>query len=288
MTTLATREVSSLPPAPREVIEIRPSKGLLRLDFGAVWKYRELLYFLVWRELKIRYKQAALGAAWAVVQPVLALAIFTVIFGMFARIPSNGVPYPVFAFAALLPWTYFSEAFRRASVGLLDDSELIRKIYFPRLVLPLSAVIAPLVDFAISFVLLIGMMLYYGIVPTANIVYLPLFMLLAIGLALGMGLWLGPLNVRFRDIKHILPFLLQIWMYACPVVYPITMVPEKWKLLYSLNPMVGVIEGFRWALIGRGEPEYGAIAIGVGFVVVLVITGLAYFNRAEKSFADRI
>lgn len=272
--------------AARQVTEIRP--GFAGFDLGAVWKYRELLFFLVWRELKIRYKQAALGAAWAIVQPVLALLIFTFVFGIFARIPSEGVPYPVFACAALLPWTYFSEAMRRASTVLVDDAELVRKIYFPRLVLPISAVIAPLVDLLLSFVVFLGLAAWYGVAPTANVIFLPLFLLMACALSLGVGLWLGPLNVRFRDIKHVLPFLIQIWMYACPVVYPTSMVPERFKLIYSLNPMVGVIEGFRWALIGKGSLDLRALGVSSVLVLALLLGGLAYFRNTERSFADRI
>ena len=275
-------------PAPKIVI-IRPSEGWFDIDLRAVWSYRELLFFLVWRELKIRYKQAALGAAWAVIQPILAVLIFTLVFGLFAKIPSDGVPYPVFAFAAMVPWTYFAEAFRRGSVGLVEDSELIRKIYFPRLVLPIAATVAPLVDFLLSFVVLLALMAWYGMMPTLNVVFLPLFLLLAMGLAFASGLWLGPINVRFRDVKHVLPFAIQVWMYASPVVYPISMVPEKWKVAYSLNPMVGVIEGFRWALLGKSAaPDLLAVSISTGIVLIAIAVGLVYFSKAEKTFADVI
>ena len=274
--------------APKIVI-IRPSEGLFDIDLRAVWSYRELLFFLVWRELKIRYKQAALGAAWAVIQPILAVLIFTLVFGLFAKIPSDGVPYPVFAFAAMVPWTYFAEAFRRGSVGLVEDSELIRKIYFPRLVLPIAATVAPLVDFLLSFVVLLALMAWYGMMPTLNVVFLPLFLLLAMGLAFASGLWLGPINVRFRDVKHVLPFAIQVWMYASPVVYPISMVPEKWKVAYSLNPMVGVIEGFRWALLGKSAaPDLLTVSISTGIVLIAIAVGLVYFSKAEKTFADVI
>jgi lipopolysaccharide transport system permease protein len=214
--------------------------------------------------------------------------IFSAVFGVFAKIPSDGVPYPVFAFTAVLAWTYFSEAFRRCSTGLVEDSELIRKIYFPRLILPFAAVVAPLVDFLISLVVLLAMMLWYGIVPSANIVLVPVFVLLAMLLALAFGLWLGPINVRYRDIKHVIPFVIQVWMYASPVVYPVSMVPERWKLLYSLNPMVGVIEGFRWALLGKGSPEIVAMAISAAAVIVLLVGGLLYFARMQRFFADVI
>ncbi|MBV8589535.1 MAG: ABC transporter permease, partial [Acetobacteraceae bacterium] len=228
-------------------IEIRPRSGLFDLDLIGVWRYRELLYFLVWRELKIRYKQAVFGVGWAIFQPVLALIIFVAIFGYFARLPSNGTPYPLFVFTAVLPWTYFAEAVRRSGAGLVGDAELIRKIYFPRLVIPLAMVLAPVIDFLISSLILLILLAWYGVMPTIYVVSVPVFLLISVMLALSVGLWLGPLNVRFRDIMHTLPFLIQIWMYASPIVYPLNMVPERWRLLYSLNPMVGVIEGLRWA-----------------------------------------
>lgn len=273
---------------PRSVVVLRPRTGILDFDLAEVWRYRELLYFLIWREIKVRYKQATIGAGWAIIQPVLMVLVFSVIFGVFAKIPSGSVPYPVFAFIAVLAWTYFSQALSRCSMGLVDDAELIRKIYFPRLILPFAAVVAPLVDFALSLLVLIAMMLWYGIMPSSNIVLLPLFLLLALFLALALGLWLGPMNVRYRDIKHVIPFVIQVWMYASPVVYPVSMVPERWKLLYSLNPMVGVIEGFRWALLGEGSPELVAMAISAAAVLVLLIGGFVYFARMQRYFADVI
>jgi lipopolysaccharide transport system permease protein len=272
----------------RPTVVIRPSRALFDLDLRAVWKYRELLYFLVWRDLKVRYKQAAIGIAWAIVQPVVALAIFTVVFGRFARLPSEGVPYPLFAMAALLPWTYFSEALRRSATGLVEDSDLIRKIYFPRLVIPLAMITAPLIDLAISFVLLVALMVWFGAVPGANILFLPLFLLLALALALAVGLWLGPINVRFRDIKHTLPFVLQVWMYASPVIYSSSMIPERWRWVYSLNPMVGVIEGFRWALLATSAPDFRAMAISCVTVLLLLAGGIVYFKKMERFFADLI
>lgn len=273
---------------PRQMIEIRPKKGLFDLDLGAVWRYRELLYFLIWRELKIRYKQAAIGVGWAVLQPVITVLIFTAIFGYFARIPSDGVPYAVFAFTAILPWTYFAEAFQRGGTCLVSDAELIRKIYFPRLIIPLAMVTAPLVDFLLSFVVLLVLLAWYGIMPTANILFLPVFLLVAMVLALAVALWLGPVNVRFRDIKHTLPFLIQIWMFASPVVYPLSMVPERWKLLYSLNPMVGVIEGFRWALLGKASPDFLAMGVSLFLIVLVLLGGIVYFKKMERFFADVI
>lgn len=252
------------------------------------WQFRNLLYFLVWREIKVRYKQAAIGAGWAMLQPVLTMLILTVVFGYFARLPSDGLPYPLFVLAALLPWTYFAEAVRRSATSLVDDGELVRKIYFPRLIIPLSTVAAPLVDLAFASLALVGMFAWYQRLPTANIVFLPVFLLQAVLLALAVALWLAPLNARFRDVKHAVPFLVQIWMYASPLVYPLSLVPAPYRTLYSLNPVVGIIEGFRWALLGTARPDLAAMAIGCGLTLVLLIGGLVYFGRAERSFADVI
>lgn len=276
--------LASTPP----VVLLRPRQGVLDLDLRPVLQYRELFFFLVWRELKIRYKQALIGAGWAIIQPVLAMLIFTAVFGIFARIPSDGVPYPLFAFAALLPWTYFAEAVRRGSIGPVEDAELIRKIYFPRLIIPLAMVAAPLVDFALSFSVLLVLFAWYGVLPTWNVVFLPLFIAASMMLALAVSLWLGPLNVRFRDIKHAVPFLIQIWMYASPIVYPASMVPEPWRLLYSLNPMVGVIEGFRWSLLGTNSPDLAVMSFSLAIVFALLVGGLIYFTKMERSFADVI
>jgi lipopolysaccharide transport system permease protein len=272
----------------QRVVEIRPARGLLDLDLAELWRHRELLYFLVWREMKIRYRQALLGIGWAVIQPVFAVAIFAVIFGRFAGIPSDGVPYALFAFAAILPWTYFAEAVRRGATGLVGDAELIRKIYFPRIVITLAMVTAPLIDFLLSFLVLVALLAWHGIVPTWGILALPLFLAQALLLALAVGLWLGPINVRFRDVAHTLPFLIQIWMYASPIIYPVGMVPENWRHLYSLNPMVGVIEGFRWALLGKSDPDFLAMGIGACLVVPMLVGGLVFFRHMERSFADTI
>jgi lipopolysaccharide transport system permease protein len=268
--------------------EIHPKKGLLSLDLPAVWQYRELLYFLVWRELKVRYKQAAIGIGWAIIIPFVSMLIFTAIFGLFAKIPSDGLPYPVFAYAALLPWTYFSEAVKRGSTGLVSDAHMIQKIYFPRIIIPLSMAVAPLVDFLLSFFVLILMMLWYGIVPTWGIFALPLFLLLSLGMALGLSFWLGPLNVRYRDIGHALPFIIQIWMYASPIVYPVSMIPERWRTIYYLNPMTGVIEGFRWALLGSSSPDFYAMGASAILVIVILFSGAIYFRKMERTFADVI
>lgn len=268
--------------------DIRPDRGLWDLDLGAVWRYRELLVVLMMRDIQVLYKQAALGAAWAILQPVFAVIIFSIVFGYIARMPSEGVPYPLFAFAGVLPWTYFAEAVRRAGTGLVNDAELVRKIYFPRLIMPLANVITPLVDFCLAFIVLLALMAFYGMTPSWKFLVVPPLMVVAALLALAIGLWLGPINVRFRDIKHTLPFLIQIWMYASPIVYPLSMVPEQWQWAYSLNPMVGVIEGFRWAVFDQGEPNFAALGVSGLVIVLLLAGGLLFFRRMERSFADLI
>lgn len=272
----------------RRQVVIRPSRGLFDLDLGAVWQYRELLQTLMMRDIQVLYKQAALGAAWAVIQPVFAVTVFTIVFGNFARMPSDGIPYPIFAFAAVLPWTYFAEATRRAATGLVDDAELVKKVYFPRLIIPLAKVSAPLLDFAIAFCVLLVLMAFYGVMPSAKLLAVIPLILIAGLLALAIGLWLGPINVRFRDVKHTVPFLLQIGMYASPIVYPLSQVPAEWKALYSLNPMVGVIEGFRWAVFDRGHPDFASLGIGLAVIVVMLVLGLIYFRNQERNFADVI
>jgi lipopolysaccharide transport system permease protein len=280
--------MSSLPVASPREIEIRPSRGLLDLELNLIWRYRELLRILIERDIKVRYRQAALGAAWAIVQPVFAVVIFTVVFGRFAKIPSNGVPYPLFAFAATLPWTYFAEAARRSSVGLVSEAELVRKIYFPRLVIPLAAVTGPLVDFTLAFAVMLVTLVVYRYPIGWHVIFIPAFILIAVLLALAVGLWLSPINVRYRDVTQTLPFLLQVWMYASPIVYPLSLVPARWKVLYSLNPMVGVIEGFRWALLGKTQPDPVAMLMSLGVIVLALWGGLVFFKRRERSFADVI
>jgi len=281
--------VSVEAPSPNQIVtDIRPDRGWLDLDLGAVWRFRELLQVLVMRDLQVLYKQALLGAGWAILQPVFAVIIFSIIFGYIVRMPSEGVPYPLFAFAGVLPWTYFAEAVRRSGVGLVTDAELVRKIYFPRLIMPLANVVSPLVDFCIAFVVLLIVMAFYGIAPNVKMLVIPLLMIVAALLALSIGLWLAPINVRFRDIKHTLPFMIQIWMYASPIVYPLSLVPEQWQMLYSLNPMVGVIEGFRWAVFGQGEPNFMALGMSAIIIVILMAGGLVFFRRMERTFADVI
>ena len=273
--------------AERDVV-IRPTKGLFDLEMGNVWRYRELLHTLMMRDIQVLYKQAALGAAWAIIQPVFAVVVFTVVFGNFAKMPSDGIPYPIFAFAAVLPWTYFAEATRRASTGLVDDADLVRKVYFPRLIIPLAKVSAPMLDFAIAFCVLLIMMAFYGVMPSVKLLAIIPLVLIAGTLALAIGLWLGPINVRYRDVKHTVPFMLQIGMYASPIVYPLSQVPAEWKALYSLNPMVGVIEGFRWAVFDRGSPDLVALGVGLLVVLALLLGGLVWFKNQERSFADVI
>lgn len=278
----------SLAPTQGPAVEIRPRQGLWRLDLAELWRYRELFWLFVLRELKVRYRQAAIGALWALVQPIVAVAIFAVIFGRFARMPSAGVPYVLFAFSAVLPWTYFAEALRRASTGLVGDADLIRKIYFPRLLTPLALVTAPLVDFAAGFAVLAALLIVFHVAPGPQILLLPVFLVVAAALALALALWLGPVSVRYRDVGHALPFLIQVWLYASPVAYPETIVPARWRPLYDLNPMVGVISGFRWALFGAARPDVLALGVSFGVIAVLLAGGLVFFRRMERAFADVI
>jgi lipopolysaccharide transport system permease protein len=273
-------------PVPKPVVFVEPRRGLFNLDLQAVWQYRELLYFLAWREIKVRYKQTLIGAAWVILQPLMTIAIFTLIFGKFAKIPSDGVPYPVFAYAALLPWTFFSEAVTRSSGSVVGDANLIRKVYFPRLIIPMASVLTPVLDFFLSFLLLLAMMIWYGITPTRGALFLPLFLSLAFLTALAIGLWLSALNVKYRDVRHTVPFLMQFWMYASPVVYPVSLIPENWRLIFGLNPMTGVIEGFRWALLGKESPDFTVIAASAIGVMILLFSGLIFFRRMERTFAD--
>jgi len=268
------------------VTYIKPSKGWLSVNFGELWRYRELIYFLTWRDIKVRYKQAVLGLAWALLQPILTVLIFTVVFGILLKTPSQGLPYPLFAISALLPWQLFANALQRSSISLVGNSNLITKIYFPRLAIPLSSVAAALVDFAVSFLVLIGMMIYYRYLPGLNLLWLPLIILFALLTALAVGLWLSAINVQYRDVQHMVPFIIQVWMYASPIVYPIDIIPEGiWRTLYGLNPMVGVIQSYRWALLGGDMPD-ATMLISIIVVIVLLISGVFYFRRMEKTFAD--
>ena len=269
-------------------IIIEPRKSLLDLDLKAIWEYRELLYFLGWRDLKVRYRQTIIGVGWVVLQPLLTTFLFTAIFGNLAKIPSDGVPYPVFTYAALLPWNLFASSMARGGTSVVVNSQLVSKIYFPRLILPLSGILSPLVDFAVSFVVFLAMMFWFGILPGPEVLALPLFLMLLILTALAVGLWLSALNVRYRDVGHTIPFLVQFWMFASPVAYPMSVVPEKWRLFYSLNPMAGVIEGFRWALTGSERPPLVPIILSTLIVCVLLYGGILFFRRMESTFADEI
>ena len=265
---------------------IEPSKGWVSLRLGALWRFRELLYFLIWRDVKVRYKQTLLGAAWAILQPLLTMVVFSIFFGKLARMPSDGVPYPLFAYVALVPWTFFANGLTLASNSLVANQTLLRKVYFPRLVIPVSAVAAGLIDFGIAFVVLLGLAARYGVPLTVNMIWLPALVLLALVTALGVGLWFAALNVLYRDIQYVVPFLVQVWLYATPIVYPSSLVPERWRTLYAINPMVGVVEGFRWALLGTGTaPGLMILVSGIAAVVTL-IGGMFFFRRMEKTFSD--
>ena len=268
------------------IIRIAPPHGWFDLNLGGLWQYRELLYFFVWRDIKVRYKQTVVGAAWAVFQPLMTMAVFSLFFGKLAKMPSNGLPYPVFYFSALLPWTYFSGALQNATSVVVEQQRVITKVYFPRLVLPLSAVVAGLVDFSIGFVVFLVMMAYYRIVPSLPIFFFPLFLLMAVLTALGVGLFLSALNAIYRDVRYVLPFLVQFWMFASPVAYPSSLVPQRWRWLYELNPMAGVIDGFRWSLTGKGQPPGILLAVSASMVVLLVAAGTVYFQRMEGTIAD--
>ena len=267
------------------VTVIRPLRGWIPINLSELWAYRELLYFLTWREIKVRYKQTALGFAWAIIQPLFMMVVFTLFFGRLAKIPSEGIPYPIFNYAALLPWTLFAEGITRSTNSMIQDANLIKKVYFPRMVMPISGILSPLVDFAIAFTILIGMMFYFGFVPTIRILWLPAFLVLALMTALGVGLWLSAINVQYRDVRYAVPFLVQLWLFASPVVYSSTLLPEKYRIIYGLNPMAGVIEGFRWALLGTTPPS-SMLAVSVVIVMVILVSGAYYFRRMEKIFAD--
>ncbi len=269
------------------VFVIRPSRGLA-LNLRELWQYRELLYILIWRDIKVRYKQTVIGAAWAVIQPFFAMVVFSLFFGQLAKIPSEGLPYPIFAYAALLPWQFFAKALTEASTSLVVNERVITKVYFPRLLVPTAVVLAGLLDFAIAFLILVGMMFFYGIMPSWAVLTIPFFLLLALMTALGVSFWLSALDVEYRDVRYTLPFLTQLWLFATPVVYPSTMVPEAWRALYGLNPMVGVIEGFRWALLRATPPEPMMLTVSVLATAVVFIGGLIYFRRMERTMADRI
>lgn len=278
--------VEVAPPMP--VIQIKPSKGWVSLKLGELWAYRELLYFLVWRDIKVRYKQTVLGIAWAVIQPFFTMLIFSLFFGRLAKVPSDGIPYALFSFAALVPWTFFANGLIMASNSLVDSANLIKKVYFPRLAIPLATVLSGIVDFALAFVMLLGMMLYYGIVPTIQVLWLPLLLLLALVTSLGVSLWLSAMNVQFRDVRYAIPFLTQLWLFATPIAYPSSLLSEPWRTLYGINPMVGVVEGFRWALLGTNTSPGPIIIVSSLVALFIMVSGTFYFRRMEKTFADMV
>jgi lipopolysaccharide transport system permease protein len=285
-TTLPRSQVAFAP------LIIEPSRGWIHLRLGEAWEYRELLYFLVWRDVKVRYKQTLLGAAWAVLQPLMTMIVFTIFFGRLANVGSDGVPYPVFSYAGLLPWTFFAQGLSQSSDSLVGSANLIRKVYFPRLVIPMASVLAAIVDFAVAFVVLIGLMGYYKVAPTAAVIFLPLFLLLAFATALGVGMWLSALTIEYRDVRYIVPFFVQLWLFVTPVIYPMSRVTPKMRelgiptWLYGLNPMAGVVEGFRWALLGTATRPGPVLAASVVVALAILISGAFYFRRMERTFAD--
>lgn len=270
------------------VRRIQPSRTWVPLNLAELWEYRELLYLFVWRELKVRYKQTVLGFLWAVIQPFFTMLVFSVVFGRLAKMPSDGLPYPIFAYCALLPWQLFAFALNESSNSVVANQRLLTKVYFPRLLMPIAAVSVGLADFAIAFLMLLAMMAYYGIAPGIAIWTIPFWTLLALVTALSVGLWLSALNVRYRDIRYTLPFLTQIWLYVTPVAYASSIIPLSWRPFYALNPMVGVVEGFRWALLGKAASPDATVAISIAVVVVMFVGGLFYFRRTERTFADVI
>jgi lipopolysaccharide transport system permease protein len=272
--------------SPREMVRIRPSRGWRALDLGELYRYRELLVFLTWRDVTLRYKQTALGVGWAIFQPLFTMLVFSVLFGALARIPSDGIPYPLFALVGLLPWQLFAYALTQASNSLVAEQGLLTKVYFPRLLIPLASVLAGLCDFLIAFALVVAGMLVYGVTPGWPLLAVPLLTLFAVVTALAVGLWLASLNVQFRDVRYVLPFLTQVWMFLTPVAYPSSLVPAAYRPLYGLNPMAGVVEGFRWALLGQGDLPLGLMAVSAAAVGVLLVGGLFYFRRLERTFAD--
>ena len=278
--------LSSSPSAAVPTLRIAPSKGWVPLRLNELWEYRELLYFLVWRDIKVRYKQTALGAAWAIIQPFCTMVVFSLFFGHLGKMPSDGIPYPISAFAALVPWGFFANGLSQSSNSLVGSSHLITKVYFPRLIVPLGAVFSGIVDFLVAFAVLLVMMLYYGLLPSLNILWLPLFVLLALVTSLGVGLWLSALNVEYRDVRYVVPFITQFWLFATPIAYPSSLLHEPWRTIYGLNPMVGVVEGFRWALLRSNTAPGPIIAVSAAAALVILVTGAFYFRRMEKTFAD--
>jgi lipopolysaccharide transport system permease protein len=281
-------------PSPAELAEdgsevttvIRPSRGWVPPNLRELWQYRELVYFLIWRNIKVRYKQTTLGIAWAILQPVATMLVFSLFFGKLAEMPSVGLPYPMFALAALVPWTFFANGLTQSASSVVSDEQLIRKVYFPRLAIPVSTVLSGVVDFLLAFAVLLAMLPFYGVLPSANVVWLPLLLVLAFVTTMGVGLWLSALNVRYRDVRHAVPFLTQFWLFATPIAYPSSLVPENWRALYGVNPMVGVVDGFRWALLGVDTQPGPMIAVSTVTALVILVGGVLYFRGMERHFAD--
>lgn len=268
------------------VVVIAPPERWASLDLPELWRYRELVYFLVWRDIKVRYKQTVLGATWAIIQPVFTMVVFSLFFGRLAGVPSDGVPYPIFSFAALVPWTFFANGLSQSANSLVLDQNLITKVYFPRLAIPIATVLSGVVDLALAFLVLLGMMFWYGIVPTANVVWLPALLVLALVTCLGTGLWFAALNVQYRDVRYVVPFLVQFWLFATPIAYPSSLLDAPWRALYALNPMVGVVEGFRWALLGTATRPGPMILISSAAAIAILVAGAYWFRRMEQTFAD--
>ena len=275
------------PFAPENVVtRVEPSKGWVSLRLPEIWEYRELLYFLIWRDIKVRYKQTVLGGAWAIIQPFFTMVVFSIFFGRLAKVPSDGIPYPIFSYTALVPWAFFANGLNQASNSLVGNANLINKVYFPRMAMPLASVLSGIIDFMLAFVMLVGMMFYYGMLPSLNAIWLPFFLVLALVTSLGTSLWLSAMYVQFRDVRHIVPFLTQIWLFSTPIAYPSSLIQEPWRTVYGINPMAGVVEGFRWALLGVGSAPGPIIVVSSAVAVSLLLTGAFYFRRMEKTFAD--
>jgi lipopolysaccharide transport system permease protein len=288
--TITTFKRKPTPPSSNDLLvtHIEPTKGWVSLKLGELWEYRELLYFFVWRDIKVRYKQTVLGASWAIIQPFFTMVVFSLFFGKLAKVPSDGLPYPIFSYAALVPWTFFAGSLAQASNTLVSNSRMIKKIYFPRLVMPISTVLAGVVDFVLAFLVLLGMMFFYGFVPTLNALWLPFFLMLALITSLGASFWLAAMNVQFRDVRYTIPFLIQVWLFATPIAYPSSLLSEPWRTLYGINPMAGVVEGFRWALLGT-DTAPGLMIINSSIMALgLLVSGAFYFRRMEKTFGDII
>lgn len=276
------------PITPPPIFEITPTKGWISLRLKELWAYRELLFFLTWRDVKVRYKQTALGALWALLQPLATMVIFSVFFGRLAKVPSDGIPYPLFSLTGLVPWMFFANGLALSSNSLVGNSRMITKVYFPRLIIPIATIMAGGIDFLISFGLLFAMMVFYHVTPSWNLLFLPLFAILACITSLGVGLWFSSWNVQFRDVQYVIPFIIQFWMYATPIAYPSSLLSEPWRTFYGINPMVGVVEGFRWALLGSNTKPGLIVLASAGTGLALLISGAYYFRRMEKTFADRV